>query len=308
MTQKWTLAPALKTLIAQINAAAPSRSKASDGTVGDSAHSARKSDHNPDSRGIVHAADITDDDAHFDATKMFDAIIASRDPRVKYLIHRGRIVSGNGGPSPWKSRAYTGANGHFKHVHVSVTDAGENDTRPWSIAQSAPVDVKALQAQLTVLGFEPGAIDGLDGGKTQAALARFRAFYGDKADPALTTLKGKVAFKAVNLPAVVPPGTTFRPGAQAVSADGSTILRHQDDGNVVVLESGKGVVWQLNRRVTTFSVQTDGNVVAYVLGVPVWQSGTAGKPIRDMTVQNDGNVVAYDTANRALWASGTVST
>jgi|HigsolmetaAR201D_1030396.scaffolds.fasta_scaffold15936_2 hypothetical protein len=47
----WRLARSLEQLRRQIDAAYPGRSKASDGTIGDVAHSQRNSDHNPDAYG-----------------------------------------------------------------------------------------------------------------------------------------------------------------------------------------------------------------------------------------------------------------
>src|SRR4051794_9209283 len=61
------LAKALETLRSQVNAAHPTRRKASDGWIGDTAHSARKSDHNPNSAGVVCALDMTHDPGTFDA-------------------------------------------------------------------------------------------------------------------------------------------------------------------------------------------------------------------------------------------------
>jgi len=53
------LAPSLKQLRTEVDVAWPMRSKRSDGWIGDAAHLARTSDHNPDADGIVHALDIT---------------------------------------------------------------------------------------------------------------------------------------------------------------------------------------------------------------------------------------------------------
>lgn len=188
----WRLARSLTTLFAQVNAAGPGRDKSWDGSIGDEAHSARKTDHNPDSRGIVHAVDITDDDTApgFDATALADSIIASRDRRVKYMIHRGRIISGNGGPSPWVWRQYTGPNGHFSHLHVSVTNAGEDDTRSWAMPDgtlrlgSAGPAVTAMQKRLNMFGAGL-AVDGDYGQATEAVVKLIQTAYGLPPDGAI---------------------------------------------------------------------------------------------------------------------------
>ena len=105
------------------------RSRKSDGWIGDSGHSARKSDHNPDANGIVRAIDITSDlgthpeEAHALVEKIRQC--AKRgDKRIKYLIFDGRISS------PilnWKWRKYKGINPHRHHFHVSFTTLGDKD-------------------------------------------------------------------------------------------------------------------------------------------------------------------------------------
>lgn len=128
MADTWRLADALLKLREQVNAAYPKRSKASDGSIGDTAHSARTSDHNPDAHGVVNAIDITHDPASgCDAGKLAEALRRSRDPRIKYVIFGGRIFSSK--VEPWVWRPYSGANRHDKHVHVSVQNDGE-----WRIA------------------------------------------------------------------------------------------------------------------------------------------------------------------------------
>ena len=47
MAAAWIVAPSLDALLAQLNALAPGRSRASDGSIGDAAHAARTSNHNP---------------------------------------------------------------------------------------------------------------------------------------------------------------------------------------------------------------------------------------------------------------------
>lgn len=128
--RKWRLAEALVKLREQVNALAPRRSKASDGTIGDVAHAGRKSDHNPDARGIVCAIDITHDPAGgMDAGQLAETLRLRRDRRIKYVIFNKRIFSS--AVSAWEWRPYTGANAHKKHVHISVMTDAVNDALPW---------------------------------------------------------------------------------------------------------------------------------------------------------------------------------
>lgn len=121
------VAPAAMSILTQATALRPRRSRASDGTVGDRAHRNRVSDHNPDSRGIVHAADLTHDPKNgMDAHAWAKWLAEKRDRRVKYIISNRRIWEPAYG---WSK--YGGENPHDKHVHVSVVARFENDTAPW---------------------------------------------------------------------------------------------------------------------------------------------------------------------------------
>lgn len=115
------IAKSLDVLRTAINTAYPNRSKISDGWIGDAAHQATASDHNPNAAGVVTALDITHDpDDGPDTWALAEILRQNRDPRIKYVISNGRIFAGAAGPSPWVWRAYTGANKHAHHVHVSV--------------------------------------------------------------------------------------------------------------------------------------------------------------------------------------------
>lgn len=130
----WRLAKSLDVLRRQVDATAPQRKRTYDGTVGDRAHAARKSDHNPNDDGVVTALDLTHDPAGgCDCTALAAALVQSRDPRIKYLIFRGRIVSS--AKQPWAWRPYTGANAHLSHLHISVDPdpALYDDAKPWRI-------------------------------------------------------------------------------------------------------------------------------------------------------------------------------
>lgn len=136
----WRVAKSLEKLRSQINVRYPGRDKASDGTIGDAAHSASTSDHNPGADGVVEGMDITNDPkVGCVSNDIAEALAASRDPRIKYLISNGRICAGSAGPSPWKWRKYTGKNPHRKHFHISVkgTPKYYDDSADWSAIEPA---------------------------------------------------------------------------------------------------------------------------------------------------------------------------
>lgn len=197
----WIVAESLNQLLAQLNAVAPHRSKASDGSIGDAAHATRDSDHNPwlvlGGQALVTARDFTNDPGGGLACQtLADALQRAKDPRVKYVIWNRRIMSGAAGPSPWVWRPYTGINPHDHHLHLSVVaDARCRDRRAWTLpglAGSAPPvstshatiqrgstgpDVELIQRFLGVVG--PGdAGYGTFGNLTFAAVVRYQTMRG----------------------------------------------------------------------------------------------------------------------------------
>jgi hypothetical protein len=133
------VAKSLRTLYEQIDALAPDRDKRDDGTIGDARHRARKSDHNPDARGIVRALDVTHDPAHgCDAGKIAEALRLSQDARIKYVIWARRIFYA-AGSEPYRWQRYSGSDPHTGHFHLSVVadEARADDARDWSIAGAA---------------------------------------------------------------------------------------------------------------------------------------------------------------------------
>lgn len=144
MTKRpWRLAKALgggptEGLLGEINRVSPDRNRKSDGGIGDVAHSARTSDHNPcDCCGIVCARDFTHDPPRFDSYAFAEWLrkrVLGGELRVKYVISDGKIFSGWGQkhqPAVW--RPYSGKNRHAHHVHVSVRHdaAYYDDAAPW---------------------------------------------------------------------------------------------------------------------------------------------------------------------------------
>jgi len=132
----WRLAKSLLTLREQVDAAHPDRDRASDGTIGDLAHAARRSDHNPVA-GVVHAWDVTHDPAHFDAHRWArEVLVGTRDSRLKYVISNGEVWDPVRG---W--HAYHGPNPHNHHVHISVNETGGDDPRKWMLEPVRPFRV-----------------------------------------------------------------------------------------------------------------------------------------------------------------------
>lgn len=130
----WRVARSLDQLLAQLNAVAPHRSKVSDGAVGDTAHSSRGSDHNPDAAGVVRARDFTHDPrGGLDCHRLAGQLVSSRDPRIKYIIWNRRIWTLARG---WQ--AYHGSNAHTKHLHLSVIAGPTADSvARWDLDRSA---------------------------------------------------------------------------------------------------------------------------------------------------------------------------
>ena len=127
------------TLRRQVDQAFPKRDRRSDGWIGDKAHQARKSDHNPDPRGWVHALDIDADlygpkrpavgrDTAWVLAEQLREYARRKRPgseRLKYIVYRDQICSGTYSNTfwTWRGKGY----GHMSHIHVSFTAAAEDD-------------------------------------------------------------------------------------------------------------------------------------------------------------------------------------
>jgi hypothetical protein len=160
----WRLAPTLVVLRDEINKAWPLRDKTSGGAIGNLAHQQSKSDHNPDSRGVVCAIDIDEDldrpaSAHLSfhtgqAVKavLVDKLIANAKagklPQLYYVIYERKIYSQTYG---FAARDYSGASAQDHHVHVSVyhDEARADSTAPWGITNDV-VETKLRCVSLNV--------------------------------------------------------------------------------------------------------------------------------------------------------------
>ncbi|OKI54525.1 hypothetical protein A6A27_31870 [Micromonospora sp. CB01531] len=93
--------------------------------MGDLAHQATDSDHNPDPDGSVDAWDMDVDGVDVQAV----IAAALKHEAIQYVIYNRRITSRSWGLGVW--RTYSGKNPHDKHVHFSTRDSHENSTKPW---------------------------------------------------------------------------------------------------------------------------------------------------------------------------------
>ena len=326
----------LKTLLAQINKLAPKRSKVSDGWIGDVKHMARHSDHNPEPDGTVDARDFTNDPNNgFDSKKFSDAIVASKDPRLSYIICNGQIIHGRKGAKnkkPWMWYKYNGPNGHYHHVHVSVLDEGQDDTTPWKIdsafkkgSSTPPVGavvitkkeaesilkkgskgemVEELQKNLTKAGYDAGAADGDFGDKTDEAVRDFQKDYGLRVDGWAGTRTqrklGEVLEKMKLQPKIVAAKIEAEEANAKVDAAKDVVNAAANNGKVSTTEvvAGAGVI-ATTVRVGTDVVNAinDGYTSAYQLAV-----STGPWILLGLVVIGGGIYIYNDRRNKRLEA------
>jgi hypothetical protein len=193
----WILVPCLGQLRTDLNRLAPNRDKGSDGTIGDTAHQSRVSDHNDDEVGRVP---IRDADAKHEVHAL-DLDVNLREPnltmemvvqhvvarcrsgaenRLRYIIFNRRIWEASNG---WRQRAYSGDNPHDKHAHFSASYDSwhEASTASWRLED---IPVALTEADKKWL---EGKIDAAEARILADAAARVDDFLavkiGDKANP-----------------------------------------------------------------------------------------------------------------------------
>lgn len=173
------LAPSLARFRTSINTRWPGRDKSSDGWIGDAAHQSRTSDHNPAASGVVRALDIDKDGVHVPSV----VAAALLHPSVRYVIYNRKIYHVD---RRMKPAAYTGANPHTGHIHISIqhtkaAEADKTDWRPVSSAFTWPLlklgmegaNVRQLQGYLNGHGYSL-ALDGDFGPATDSAVRAFQ--------------------------------------------------------------------------------------------------------------------------------------
>lgn len=131
--------PAAIAVLRQATALRPKRIKASDGLLPSAAHLTQNpnSDHN-----TGYAVDISHDPT-FGIDCAYAFIKLQSDPRVKYLIFKGKIWSKEQG-----NKDYTGSNKHTKHLHISIKPGSGDDTSPWFPWLGKPTKINKVKAKL----------------------------------------------------------------------------------------------------------------------------------------------------------------
>lgn len=174
------LAPSLARARTAINTRWPGRDHSSDGWIGDKAHAARTSDHNPDaSTGVVRAIDVDKDGVH--VPTVLAALFLH--PAIRYVIHSRKIWHAS---DRFKPKKYTGSNTHEGHIHGSIqhTKTAENHKGGWAPIDRAfvwpelkagmkGIHVRELQAFLNGHGAAL-SIDGDFGPGTRSAVLAFQ--------------------------------------------------------------------------------------------------------------------------------------
>lgn len=158
----WDLTDGLQNLRAQVNAALPGRDKTSDGTIGDAAHQAGTSSHNPDdspgnkgkpewngdldANAEVRAWDMDTDlrAAPATAQQVVDHIrkLPKVDTVLRYMIYNHKIYRAANG---WKAETYDGPSPHTEHIHFTgqFTQAADNNTSFNYRLEEIPVSLTA---------------------------------------------------------------------------------------------------------------------------------------------------------------------
>jgi hypothetical protein len=94
----------------------------------------------------------------------------------------------------------------------------------------------------------------------------------------------------------LPAGSELELDDDWTSGNGRTVLRLQEDRNLVLYKDGRAV-WEAPNalgRGDRAPMQDDGNFVLYDEDdEPVWASATSGNPGAYLAIQDDGNMVVY---------------
>lgn len=163
----WVLTAGLQNLRSQVNERFPARDKSSDGTIGDAAHQAETSGHNPDdtpgssaewdsdsdNTAEVRAWDMDSDLRESGATAQMVVDHIRSLPNVasvlRYIIYNRKIYRSTAGFAPV---AYTGASAHTEHIHFSGAYSQASDNNTSFNYKLDEVNMPSLQEILSGIG------------------------------------------------------------------------------------------------------------------------------------------------------------
>lgn len=133
--RQWRTVPSLNALMLEHDEKYPKGNSSLDGTVASKKHDQNNpaSDHRPrpfTGQGVVRAYDWWFPDLAT-GESIFDAIRATEDRRISYIIFNRQIVSSTN--QPWVVRPYNGPNPHDRHGHLSVRAELDGNDSPWNV-------------------------------------------------------------------------------------------------------------------------------------------------------------------------------
>lgn len=201
------LVPCLAQLRREYNLIAPNRDKGADGWIGDAAHLATNSDHNPDASGRVLAVDVDSTGPWPDGLTFADTIAeiidrerAGREDRLEYVIWDRHIYMRR---YSWIKYDYTGIDPHTWHAHFSARHDhhGESDTRGWNLLSL--LEEPMPTAQEIVKALLEADLGHAGGGDTVGVALQSGYNNGIEALQRIAALEEKVSTLADRLP--VPP-------------------------------------------------------------------------------------------------------
>jgi hypothetical protein len=122
-------------------------------------------------------------------------------------------------------------------------------------------------------------------------------------------------------------GSTLKLGEQLTSANGTFVLKFQNDGNLVLYVASQSfwatsaagadgdvagthmnrAIWHtntMNKGANGAVFQNDGNFVVYTTSIP-WSSGSSNENGKRLVVQDDGNVVIYTDGDQSVFDTKT---